>query len=81
MKHRRDVDRIYGMNRMGEHRSGRFTGRRKGTKRAAAVCNLVNLAYYHGQTIKWDPKKENFADNTGKPEWLGREYRAPWKLP
>jgi predicted dehydrogenase len=49
-------------------------------QRTATVCNLVNLAYYHGQLIKWDPKKENFAEGTGKPEWLGREYRAPWKL-
>jgi len=49
-------------------------------QRTATVCNLVNLAYYHGQLIKWDPKKEDFTGGTGKREWLGREYRKPWKL-
>ena len=49
-------------------------------QRSATVCNLVNQVYFHGETIKWDPKKEKFVDHTGNPEWLTREYRAPWKL-
>jgi predicted dehydrogenase len=48
--------------------------------RTATVCSLVNLAYYHGQRLKWDPKRERFVDGTGNREWLGREYRKPWKL-
>jgi predicted dehydrogenase len=48
--------------------------------RTASVCTLVNLAYYHGKTIKWDPEKEQFANGTGEGKWLGREYRKPWKL-
>jgi predicted dehydrogenase len=48
--------------------------------RTATVCSLVNLAYYHGQLLKWDPKREHFVDGTGNHEWLGREYRKPWKL-
>jgi predicted dehydrogenase len=48
--------------------------------RTAAVCNLVNMAYYYQKVMKWDPKAEKFKDGTGEPEWLGREYRAPWKL-
>jgi predicted dehydrogenase len=48
--------------------------------RTAAVCNLVNLAYFHQQVLKWDPAKEQFAGGTGDPKWLGREYRSPWKL-
>jgi hypothetical protein len=48
--------------------------------RTATVCSLVNLAYYHGQRLKWDPKREHFVDGTGNREWLGREYRKPWKL-
>jgi predicted dehydrogenase len=48
--------------------------------RSAAACNLINLAYFYGQPLKWDPSKEQFAGGTGDPKWLTREYRAPWKL-
>ena len=48
--------------------------------RSATVCNLVNQVYFHGETIKWNPQREKFVDHTGQPEWLTREYRAPWKL-
>jgi predicted dehydrogenase len=44
------------------------------------ACSLVNLAYYHGQKMSWDPKAEKFTNNTGDPKWLTKEYRAPWKL-
>jgi predicted dehydrogenase len=49
-------------------------------QRTATVCNLVNLAYFHGLPLKWDPKTERFTGENGKKEWLGREYRKPWKL-
>jgi hypothetical protein len=49
-------------------------------QRTATVCNLVNLAYFHGKLIKWDPVKEQFVDGTGENAWLTREYRQPWKL-
>ena len=48
--------------------------------RTVTTCHLVNLAYRHGQKIAWDPAKLNFADGTGKPEWLTREYRGDWKV-
>ncbi len=48
--------------------------------RTSAACNLVNLAYYHHQRMKWDPKKQQFAGGTGDPKWLTKEYRTPWKL-
>src|SRR5439155_26866719 len=44
------------------------------------VCHLVNLAYYHGQKMKWDPNKEQFTDGTGDKNWLEVSYREPWKL-
>ena len=44
------------------------------------VCHLVNLAYYHGQKMKWDPKKFQFVDGTGDKAWLDVIYRDPWKL-
>ena len=48
--------------------------------RTVTVCHLVNLAYYHGQKLKWDPKKEQFVDGTGNKEWLNVPHRGPWKV-
>jgi predicted dehydrogenase len=44
------------------------------------VCHLVNLAYYHGQKLKWNPRSERFVGGAGKNEWLDVSYRSPWKL-
>ena len=44
------------------------------------VCQLVNLAYYHGQRMKWDPKNRNFMGGSGKSEWLDVPHREPWKV-
>jgi predicted dehydrogenase len=44
------------------------------------VCHLVNLAYYHGQRMKWDPKRQQFIGGTGDRKWLDIPYRDPWKL-
>jgi hypothetical protein len=49
-------------------------------QRTATVCNLVNLAYFHGKLIKWDPANEQFLSGAGEAAWLTREYREPWKL-
>jgi predicted dehydrogenase len=48
--------------------------------RTATVCHLVNLAYYHGQPMKWNPAREKFAGGTGDPSWLDVPHRAPWKV-
>jgi predicted dehydrogenase len=48
--------------------------------RSAICCHLMNLAYYHGQKLKWDPKTFAFTDNTGDPKWLTRDYRGPWSV-
>ena len=44
------------------------------------VCHLVNLAYYHGQKMKWDPKNQDFTGGTGNKEWLDVSQRDPWKV-
>ena len=44
-----------------------------------SVCHLINLAYAHRKTIKWDPAKLTFADPSCDAAWLTRNYRAPWK--
>ena len=48
--------------------------------RSVSVCHLANLAYNHGQAMKWDPAKEQFIDGTGNPKWLDVPYRGLWKL-
>jgi len=48
--------------------------------RGAVACNLLNLAYYHGETMEWNPDTMTFANGTGKAEWLTRDYRGPWKI-
>lgn len=48
--------------------------------RTVSVCHLVNLAYYHHQHFKWNPKKEKFADGTGDSKWLDVPHRTPWKI-
>ena len=42
-------------------------------------CHLVNLAYYHGARMKWDPEQHTFVSG-GDPKWLTREYRGEWKV-
>jgi len=49
-------------------------------QRSATVCNLVNLVYFSGKGLKWNPQKEDFTGGTGEASWLTREYRSPWKL-
>jgi hypothetical protein len=45
------------------------------------IIHLGNLAYWHRERLRWDPKAWQFAGGTGKPEWLDRERRDPWQLP
>lgn len=49
--------------------------------RSVTVCHLGNLAYWHRQPLKWDPKAWQFTGGTGDPEWLDCERREPWGLP
>lgn len=48
--------------------------------RSAICCHLMNLVYWHGQKLKWDPKNFAFAGGTGDAKWLTRNYRAPWSV-
>jgi predicted dehydrogenase len=47
---------------------------------SAICCHLMNLAYCHRQTIKWNPHKLAFADRSCDPSWLTCDYRKPWKV-
>jgi len=47
---------------------------------SAICCHLMNLAYKYGQTIKWDPAKEEFVGDKEANQWLDRPKRGPWKV-
>lgn len=47
---------------------------------SVTVCHLVNLAYWHGQKMKWDPKTWTFAD-AEQNKWLSRPRREGFELP
>ncbi|MCC6142246.1 MAG: Gfo/Idh/MocA family oxidoreductase [Candidatus Hydrogenedentes bacterium] len=48
--------------------------------RTATCCHLLNQAYYNHATIEWLPKEMRFAEGSGDPAWLTRDYRAPWSV-
>ena len=47
---------------------------------SAVCCHLMNIGYYFNANVKWDPETNEFADDTGDPSWLTREYRAPYSF-
>jgi predicted dehydrogenase len=49
--------------------------------RAISVALLGEISMTTGQTIKWDPEKEEIIDNNMASRLLGRPYRQPWTLP
>jgi predicted dehydrogenase len=49
--------------------------------RAISVALLGEIAMTTGETIKWDPDKEEIIGNPMASRLLSRPYRQPWKLP
>jgi predicted dehydrogenase len=49
--------------------------------RAISVALLGEIAMTTGQTIKWDPDKEEIIGNPRASRLLSRPYRQPWTLP
>ena len=49
--------------------------------RAVSVALLGEIAMTTGQTIKWDPDKEEISGNPMASRLLSRPYRQPWTLP
>jgi predicted dehydrogenase len=49
--------------------------------RAISVALLGEIAMTTGQTIKWDPDKEEIIGNPRAASLLNRPYRQPWTLP
>lgn len=49
--------------------------------RAISTALLGEISMITGQTIKWDPEKEEIIGNPLASRLLSRPYRQPWKLP
>jgi predicted dehydrogenase len=49
--------------------------------RAISVALLGEIAMTTGETIKWDPEKEEIIGNPRASRLLSRPYRKPWELP
>jgi predicted dehydrogenase len=51
--------------------------------RSVTCCHLVNLAYWHGQKMQWDPARWEFTGPNAAEanKWRGREQREPYRLP
>jgi predicted dehydrogenase len=46
------------------------------------LCHLANAAWLAGnRTLRFDPQSETFPGEPGADAFLGRVYRAPWRLP
>jgi len=48
--------------------------------RTASVCNIGNIAYGLGRSLKWDPLKEDFEGDKKASQLLGRPMRKEWKV-
>ena len=50
--------------------------------RSAAVCHLGNIAYWTGETVRWNPQTWSFVDpSPAVAKWYDRERRGEWQLP
>lgn len=48
--------------------------------RTATVCNIGNIAYNLGRSLRWDPVKETFAGDKNADKLLGRPMQKEWKV-
>jgi myo-inositol 2-dehydrogenase / D-chiro-inositol 1-dehydrogenase len=48
--------------------------------RSVSVCHLGNISMRLGRKLKWDPQREQFADDDEANTWLSRPRRAPYEI-
>ena len=48
--------------------------------RTSSVCNLGNIAYQLGRSLKWNPVKEEIEKDKDAAKLLGREMRKEWRV-
>jgi predicted dehydrogenase len=49
--------------------------------RSVTVCHLVNLAYWHGRKLTWDPQTWEFPGDAEANAWRDRPRREKYDLP
>jgi len=49
--------------------------------RSVALCHLVNLAYWYGRELRWDPQRWRFIGDDEANTWLDRPRRKGFELP
>jgi predicted dehydrogenase len=49
--------------------------------RSVTVCHLVNIAYWTGRSIRWNPSTEEVVGDADAAAWLDRPRRPPWDGP
>jgi len=49
--------------------------------RSIACCHLLNLAYWHGRALKWDPQAWEFPGDTQANGWRDYSRREGYALP
>jgi len=51
--------------------------------RSVTVCHLVNLAYWHGKKLQWNPRTWEFTGPNAAEanKWRDRERREKYQLP
>jgi predicted dehydrogenase len=49
--------------------------------RSITVCHLINLAYWHGRALKWDPANWRFIGDEDADSWLDYQRREGFHLP
>ena len=48
---------------------------------SAILCQMCNTSYMYDSGFDWDPATDTFANGTGDPHWLGRQYfRNGWEI-
>jgi Oxidoreductase family, NAD-binding Rossmann fold/Oxidoreductase family, C-terminal alpha/beta domain len=48
--------------------------------RTASIGHLTNIAFWTGQSLKWDPVNEEFSGNDAANRLRSRATRAPWRI-
>lgn len=48
--------------------------------RTNTICALANIGYLLQRSLEWDPKAEQFVDDTEANRYLDKIYRRPWTL-
>jgi ketosteroid isomerase-like protein len=48
--------------------------------RSASIGHLTNIAFMTGQSLKWDPVKEEFDNNDAANRLRSRATRPPWRI-